>query len=316
MEGIETEAQVNQVVASHFASLNSDESPDSSPGNDAAPQEDEINSESSPEETASVEGEQQEEQQLETKENPEVEVESKNPKTEKRIQSILQERNVAREEATQYKQKLEGIEAYVQSNREVFELVDTLLNDESKLNAVMSALNGWVQPSEDDLSGLDPRLAEAIKKQEATLKQLMDRETIREKTEKERQEFEAAKSRVSNLEQSFSRLCEDKKISTDEEKQFLSKHIWLDIFEKFAPDALQKIAVQVSKQLPDGYLEEAFLNPYTSLEKIRTSVKKSLSVPSIPITGGKNGVPAAKVQFKDEREVNEAVARAFRNKPS
>lgn len=276
-------------------------------------------SESSPEETLEDPSGEDQSNQIENKEEFTGDPSSK---ANQRIRQLLTEKKSFEEKVTQseakvaaYEKQLQEVQAFAEQNRELLDLAEVLAKNPDLLSQfkafVERSPENNSEPVADPYAGLPPALIKELeenKRARSVLQQIQEREQQRESELQHRNHIDQITKKVSAMDAQFQQLCTAAKLVGDEEKEFLTQQIFLDAMQEVTPELYQKVFMEVMGKLPDNYLESAFKKRSAGIFKLRSAVKKSLSVPVVPASSSKTGVPAIQTKFSSTKEMNDAIA--------
>lgn len=323
MEGSDLEA-FNTEIANNLRAFNSgqDVQSDSSTetdGNDNTDVNEEEASESSPEENQE---QSDTEDPLNTSENKEEINGDPSSKANQRIRQLLTEKKSFEERATQseakiaaYEKQLQEVQTFAEQNREVLNLAEVLAKDPDLLSKFKEFIERPQDPNSesatDPYAGLSPAVIKELeenKRARSVLQQIQEREQQRESELQHRNRVDQITKKVAAMDAQFQKLCESAKLAGNEEREFLTQQIFLDAMQEVTPDLYEKVFMEVMGKLPDNYLENAFKKRSTGMLKLKSAVKKSLSVPVVPASSSKTGIPAVQTKFSSIKEMNDAIA--------
>lgn len=303
----------NAEVANALKESNVDVTTESSTVDEETQPEQDVNPESSPEveEGDQLEG---------TAESPGQEQNSDpNSKANQRIRQLLAQNKSLEEKAvkmTELEKQLGEVQKFVNENSEILEIAEVFATNPDLLDRFKTFMEQGKSVSEEDAyANLDPVIAKELKeskKARDVLQRMEQRERQREIDEKRAQEkrsrIESAQNKFSKMDSEFEELCKSSKIDSVEEKQILTHQIFLAAMTEFAPELYEQLFMEAVSKIPEGYLMEAFQKHAPTIQKLKSSVKKSLNVPVMPASGSRTGVPAIKTGFASTKELNDDLA--------
>lgn len=235
-----------------------------------------------------------------------------------RIRQLVQEKNSAKEEFQKYKQEtdatLQQYQKFINENKQAIEWLSALAKDPNNAAKVQAVIKGEApvlnQPQVDPYEGLDPIVAQKFRDQDKiieVLHGLLEEKQVQEENSKKQEEINKGFEAIKSWDAKFDKLCEENKISSPMEKQYIANNFIVNALSQYAPEQFQTLALEIAKSLPDTFLDKAFKDQLSSLENVRVGIRKSLVTPPIPASGSKSGMATIPASISDEEERRELV---------
>lgn len=241
-----------------------------------------------------------------------------------RIRQLLSDKKTFEEKAIQlesrvseYEKQLLEVQQFAEKNSEVFGIAQAFATNPELVDKFKEFIEGSQNnqiENKNPYEGLPPAIVRELeenKRARGVIQQIQEKEAQREAERQQQELYSQVSKRVGDLDAQFEKLCVSSKIMAPEEKELLTQQIFLDAVQETSPELYEKVFMEVMSKLPDGYLENAFKRRSSGLQKFRSSVKKSLSTPTVPASGSKSTVPTERKQYGSIQELNDALTLAF-----
>jgi len=215
-----------------------------------------------------------------------------------RFQKWRTDEKSLRETLAKNEQDYKGLQGYVYQNRQAIDWWNALSQDEQKFREVQAVLTGQARPEQKDpYSEYDPLIAEKLRRLDK-LEQNYNSFTTQNQTE--RQEM-ALNQNFQSLEQNFYGMCEKSRVTREADQSVLASLCAVNL-QSLMPGQDIRYASQ-------ELLNEAFRKAMPLLEDIKKSERSSLTIPVVPPSGSRTGVPARQESWENPQERISQMAR-------